>query len=286
MANTIPMPELPEVETHRRELWSVLQNQPQLRSLRFHRDNLRFSLPKEALRSFVGQRLLRLDRRAKYLLFFFEKGVCLSSLGMTGRWRFGQPDLKHDHVVWEFEGCEPLIFNDPRRFGFLDVENIASFLDKLGPEPLEEDFRPESLFSSLREVKAPIKPVLMDQRWVVGVGNIYASEALFRAGIGPRRPAASLSKKECNRLVESVRFVLREALNSGGSTIRDYLSPSGLSGSFQHQFQVYDREGQPCRRCARPIQRIIQSGRSTFWCPSCQKSAGARAPAGPESSSL
>ena len=203
----------------------------------------------------------------------------LSHLGMTGSWRQGEESaraegLLHDHVRMTFADGRQLIFNDPRRFGYLDWvtgdEKSNAFLKHLGPEPLSEDFSGERLFRLLRKRKAAIKVLLMDQRIVVGVGNIYASESLFRAKVRPSRQGAKVTREECERIVASIREVLAEAIEAGGSTISDYRHADGSSGGFQDRFRVYDRKGQPCLVCGKKVSSRVMGGRSTYWCASCQ----------------
>lgn len=272
------MPELPEVEHVKRQLNRLLESPRQVSSLEFFRKDLRFPLSPKLKKLVSGRDILTVERRAKYLLFKFEDGWLLSHLGMTGAWREIGPKEKrilHDHVQLNFKDGLSLIFNDPRRFGFIDwVANLESHprLSHLGPEPLETEFTAEVLFQKLRKRTAPIKAMIMDQRIVVGVGNIYASEALFRAGIRPTRAAGKVTMDECKRLVKEIKVILKQAIDSGGSTIRTYRSADGSEGSFQSRFFVYERAGESCLKCktGKIVSKVIGS-RSTYWCPNCQK---------------
>lgn len=280
------MPELPEVEHVKRQLDQMIGLPRRVTGLEAFRKDLRFPIPKKLKTIMNGKPVLAIERRAKYLLFRFEDGWLLSHLGMTGSWReikVGEERILHDHVRLDFENGLSLIFNDPRRFGFIDwVEKIEVHprLSHLGPEPLEDEFTGEALFLKLRKRTAPIKAMIMDQRIVVGVGNIYASEALFRARIKPTRAAGRVTRVECEVLVKEIREILKEAIGSGGSTIRTYRSADGSQGGFQSRFYVYERDGEPCLRCRKELganQKVptivakMIGTRSTYWCPRCQK---------------
>lgn len=274
------MPELPEVETVRRELSESLKPGIEIERLEMHRPDLRFKIPIKLPKLLAGARLYQIRRRAKYLLWEIERetvqGTMLSHLGMTGAWRFTQdaPEL-HDHVSIYFRDGRKLVYSDPRRFGYLDwIEGDRDqhkLLRHLGPEPIDEAaFTAEYLFTRTRKRPGPIKSLLMNQNLVVGVGNIYASEALFRAGLRPLKPARSLRLENCEKLVQSIREVLWAAIDSGGSTIRDYKNVSGGSGEFAQKLMVYDRVGEKCRKCKTAIKMRTLAGRSTYWCPACQ----------------
>ena len=285
------MPELPEVETVRRGLEPLVVG-ARVTGVETRRANLRFPFP-ETLGSLTGLFIERVDRRAKYLLFGLSDGrVMLSHLGMTGAWRVDTTPIAeptrvypagragiHDHLVigLEREGAQSqLIYNDPRRFGFVSMAPSAAEaaeLQGIGPEPLGNGFSPEHLSRVAAGRAAPIKAVLLDQKTVAGLGNIYVCEALWRAGIAPTRPARQLSDADIGRLVAVLRAVLTEAIAAGGSTFRDFIDASGSPGYFQHSFDVYGRQGEACRRpgCAGTIARIVQSGRSSFCCPVCQR---------------
>lgn len=282
------MPELPEVETVGRGLSAKLQGQT-LTKLELRRDGLRFPFPAKLSSTVKGQRLTRIERRAKYLLIHLSGGgALLLHLGMSGRLLICDHDdgtrHLHDHVIFHMDGGTIVRFNDARRFGLLDyVKNAAhaqqhQLLAHLGPEPLDEgQFTASYLHDALATKRIAIKLAIMDQAVVVGVGNIYASEALYLAKISPLRAANSLTKADCTRLVKCIRLVLDKAIAAGGSSLRDYVQASGELGYFQHQFAVYDRAGQACPDCSCSlkktggIQRISQGGRSTFWCPQQQK---------------
>lgn len=270
------MPELPEVEVVKRELEVRLPAQEQIMSIEFSKFNLRSPLPRAHQKHFINQRIVSVSRRSKYLLFYFSTGDgFLSHLGMTGNWRFeapGQGVRKHDHIKIGFENCD-LIYNDPRRFGFFELmkkNETHSLLKKLGPEPLSDNFHEPTFLENLRTKSSPIKNVIMNAEVVVGVGNIYACESLFRAGISPMKKANRLSSQEVQILRREMRQVLLEAIALGGSSIDDYRQVSGKSGDFQKSFFVYGRESEPCLRCQTKIKKRVLAGRSTFWCPKCQ----------------
>ncbi len=273
------MPELPEVEHVKRQLISLLGGGLRVASVEYFRKDLRFPLPEFLIQKLPGESLVTIERRAKYLMFKFVDGWLLSHLGMSGAWRElnpGEAKILHDHVRIEFENGPTLIFNDPRRFGFIDWVPLDSFkthvrLEHLGPEPLEEVFSAEYLFAKFRKRKASVKTMLMDQRLVVGVGNIYASEVLFRAGIRPGRAAGRVTFEEAKKLVNEIRTVLSAAIDAGGSTIRTYKSADGTAGTFQSRFFVYGREGEICRKCRKSkVSMKVIGSRSTFWCSRCQ----------------
>ncbi len=274
------MPELPEVETVVRGLDSSMRGRRIIRAEVF-RPNLRVPFPPDFCERIAGQAVNKVARRAKYFMVYLEDGtVVIGHLGMSGRMivrpQDAYPLARHDHVRWQMDDGKEVVFNDARRFGLMllaDADTLEQhdLLVHLGPEPLSNHFSEDYLATELLKKKSAIKPVLMDQRLVVGVGNIYASEALFRCGIHPGQPA-HLCAEQAGTLVAAIRAVLEAAIASGGSTLRDYARESGEMGYFQHQFQVYGREGKPCYACATPVARITQTGRSTFFCPSCQAS--------------
>lgn len=278
------MPELPEVETVRRGLIPALEGRV-LSKVRANRPDLRFPLPPGLGETLTGRRVARVDRRAKYLLIHIEGGlVVILHLGMSGRILIHPdpppPEEKHDHIVIETDAGVTVRFNDARRFGFLDLvgDNALDqhpMLAPLGPEPLDDAFTPGVLADALQNKKTPIKAALLDQKIVAGVGNIYACEALFRARLSPRRLAKTVQGGRAERLCLSIRDVLNDAIAAGGSTLRDHRVPSGELGYFQHAFRVYDREGTPCPACGHEtgaiVKRIVQSGRSSFFCSTCQR---------------
>lgn len=273
------MPELPEVETVCQGLRNLVIGRA-FRQVELFRPDLRVPFPPDFAARLEGRRIAAIRRRAKYILLCLDDGVVLLiHLGMSGRLMvhpFARNDRHtHDHVIFKLEDGQEIVFNDPRRFGLMALTEEAllpshPLLVHLGPEPLEQEFDAKMLYGRLQGKKAPVKTVLMDNRVVVGIGNIYACESLFDAGISPLKPAGALTMKEGERLVGAIRKVLNAALASGGSSLRDYRQASGESGYFQHQFLVYGREGEACARCKVPIIRIVQAGRSSFYCRECQ----------------
>lgn len=272
------MPELPEVETTRRGLLANLQGQ-RITKATVRRYDLRFPIPKHLPKSLANAKILDVRRRAKYLLIDLDGGrTLLVHLGMSGSFRVvlasDYVQKTHDHVILTLENGTMAVFHDPRRFGMMDIVRTGEgenhpLLAHLGPEPLERDFSPAYLSAQLARRKAPIKPVLMDQKLVVGVGNIYASEALFLAKIHPEVPAQSVVKQS-KYIIHAIRVTLEAAIASGGSTLRDFVGAGGEGGYFQHHFQVYGRNGQPCFVCKEPIKMMVQAGRATYWCAQCQ----------------
>ncbi|WP_341705572.1 bifunctional DNA-formamidopyrimidine glycosylase/DNA-(apurinic or apyrimidinic site) lyase [Ferrovibrio sp.] len=274
------MPELPEVETTRRGLALKLEGR-RIERIEARRPDLRFPLPPDFAARIRGRRVEALDRRAKYILIRLEGGlVWLVHLGMSGRMvlRQGWPNEigPHDHVLFGTDEGWAAVYNDPRRFGMMDLIEPADLpthklLAGLGPEPLDDAFSPAVLAAALKDRKTPMKAALLDQTLVAGLGNIYVCEALFRAGIDPRRPAGRVKPEKLAKLVPAIKAVLRQAVKAGGSSLRDYVQSDGELGYFQTRFRVYDREGQACVTCRRPVRRIVQSGRSTFYCGTCQR---------------
>jgi formamidopyrimidine-DNA glycosylase len=288
------MPELPEVETVRRGL-SPLLTRARITGVDMRRPDLRFPFPDRLGERLQGALIRSVDRRAKYLLLPLDTGETLMAhLGMTGRFRvvggeraiepgaFYAPDppAGHDHLVIDFEteggSARRLIYSDPRRFGcvtLLDREGRGEGigLPAMGPEPLGQGFDGPVLRRALAGKATSLKAALLDQRTVAGLGNIYVCEALFRAGLSPRRTARTVGPGRAARLAEAIRTVLEEAIAAGGSTLRDYVDAEGRKGSFQQRFDVYDREGEACRRCGGTVVRYVQSGRSTFACGGCQR---------------
>lgn len=290
------MPELPEVETVRRGLATVMEGRPITRVV-INRADLRIPIPAGFAGRLEGRTVTRVGRRAKYLLVHLEDGtVLIAHLGMSGRMIVDRPREEgdgrlighfvhdpgpaknHEHVVFDVGNGATIRFSDPRRFGLmtlcLESELRAHpLLTKLGPEPTEETFTGVLLARLLKGKKTSVKAALLDQRVVAGLGNIYACEALFTAGISPRRISATVQAERANRLAASIRRVLAEAIEAGGSTLRDHVAPSGEIGYFQHRFRVYGREGMACPEtgCGAAIRRLVQSGRSTFYCPTHQR---------------
>ena len=271
------MPELPEVETTRRGLAPFTRGR-RIAALRIYEPRLRWPVPAALARRVSGQRIRATGRRAKYLLLRLEAGTLLVHLGMSGNLRAVNADAPrrpHDHFDLVLDSGKALRFNDPRRFGSLLYTEAAPhqhpLLRHLAPEPLSAAFDTEYLWRTTRGRRVAIKQLLMNSQLVVGVGNIYASEALFRARVRPRRAARSLTRTEVAQLVRGVRAVLRQAIRSGGTTLRDYLNAAGAPGYFRQRLYVYERAGAPCRRCGTPVRALTQGQRSTYYCPSCQK---------------
>lgn len=286
------MPELPEVETVRLGLAPVLTGARLIR-VEARRPDLRFPLPEGFVQRLTGVRVEALDRRGKYLLARLDRGArLLMHLGMTGRFEIeGGParrpgafvraqacDPKHAHILFETDGGARVTFFDPRRFGFMDIiepHALASHprLAGLGPEPLGEAFDPGYLATAFAGRRQSAKALLLDQTVVAGLGNIYVCESLHRARISPLKPAARIGRVKLRSLVLAIRGVLTEAIAKGGSTLRDFASAEGSLGYFQHSFEAYGRENEPCRSlaCQGLIRRVVQNGRSTFYCPVCQR---------------
>lgn len=275
------MPELPEVETVRMGLATALEGR-RLTNIAINRPDLRKPFPQDFSRRLKNRRVEHVGRRAKYLLLELDRGETLiMHMGMSGRFTVYAGSAhdaggKHDHVVFDTDDGKRVVFTDHRRFGLMTLaptdglERHPLFAG-IGPEPLAGDFTPNVLGAALEGKRTPVKSALLDQRVVAGLGNIYACEALFRAGISPRRLASSVPGTRAERLVPAIKSVLNDALAAGGSSLRDYAHADGELGYFQHHFAVYGREGKPCPRCATPVRRIVQSGRSTFFCPRCQR---------------
>ncbi|WP_026791529.1 bifunctional DNA-formamidopyrimidine glycosylase/DNA-(apurinic or apyrimidinic site) lyase [Pleomorphomonas oryzae] len=289
------MPELPEVETVRRGLQPVLEGAT-LESVRLARSALRYPFPERFAERLSGRRVLGIGRRSKYLLWDIEGGeTLLAHLGMSGSFRIEvaegaagvvpgafalarSRDPRHDHVRFELQGGTTVVYNDPRRFGFMDLFPRSEMerhprLAGLGVEPTSNRFSADTL-AVLADRRTPLKAALLDQGIVTGLGNIYVCEALWRAELDPRRPASALADPTvAERLASAIRAVIAEAIEAGGSTLRDHMRTDGTLGYFQHRFAVYDREGEPCQRpgCGGTVTRIRQAGRSTFFCPSCQR---------------
>ena len=292
------MPELPEVETVRRGLAPHMENR-RVRALTLNRADLRFPLPEGFRDRVEGRKIVQLSRRAKYLVMTLEKDLSIiAHLGMSGSFRIEDSipgdfhharskDQAHDHVIFDLSGDDGaevrIIYNDPRRFGFMDLvatddlERYPAF-STLGPEPTGNSLSADYLAERFRAKKSPVKAALLDQRVIAGLGNIYVCEALHRSGIGPERLAQTLVTKtgrasaQLEDLTRAIREVIAEAIEAGGSSLRDHIQTDGSLGYFQHRFRVYDREGEPCPtpNCAGTVSRIVQSGRSTFHCAACQ----------------
>jgi formamidopyrimidine-DNA glycosylase len=287
------MPELPEVETVRRGLAPVLEG-ARLSRVEARRPDLRFPLPANFVQLLTGATIVSLQRRAKYLLARLDReDTLVMHLGMSGRFEIARPegverpgefhyapdpDPKHAHVVFETEAGSRVTYYDPRRFGYMALVNTATlhlhpWFAGLGPEPLSDAFDAGRLVAAFKDRKQGQKTLLLDQRIVAGLGNIYVCEALHRARISPFKPAGRISAPRLARLVDAVREVLAAAIAAGGSSLKDYAQADGALGYFQHSFRVYDREGRPCANegCSGTVHRRVQGGRSTFYCPVCQK---------------
>ena len=283
------MPELPEVETVRRGLAPVMEGVVIARA-DVNRPDLRWPFPERMAERLTGQRVERLRRRSKYVLADLSSGeTLLIHLGMSGRMLISGDPLgqfvhehpaaeKHDHVVFHMENGARITFNDPRRFGAMDLMETAresehKLLAVLGPEPLGNDFYDKILVDAFQGRNTPVKSALLDQRIMAGLGNIYVCETLFRAGISPKRKAGRIAGARVAAMVPIIREVLSEAIDAGGSSLKDFRQADGELGYFQHSFDVYGREGEACKReaCEGIIARVVQSGRSSFYCPQCQR---------------
>lgn len=276
------MPELPEVETVRRGLAPVFEGQ-RLERVQIRRADLRFPFADGFGQRLTGRQVTAVRRRAKFLLIHLDdETVLISHLGMSGSYRIymeNPPPLdKHDHVIFVTSGGHEVRYNDPRRFGFMELTSTGEMqthkmLEKIGPEPVFPGLDGKQLAARLKGRAAPIKAALLDQKVIAGIGNIYACEALFMAGISPKRKAHTVQGKRADRLAQAIREVLLKAIEAGGSSLKDHRQPDGELGYFQHSFQVYGQAGNPCPGCSEgvTIKQINQSGRSTFYCSRCQK---------------
>jgi len=276
------MPELPEVETVRRGLAPAMEGHVLVQA-KMHRPNLRFPFPDGFGQRLIGKTVKSLSRRAKFLLITLDDGtILITHLGMSGSFRIyaaPPPPLdKHDHVVFSISNGFEIRYNDPRRFGFMDLTTEAEMakhpmLAKIGPEPVHPGLSGPEMAGRLKGKAAPIKAALLDQSVIAGIGNIYASEALFIAGISPKRKANSVQGKRAEKLAAAIHEVLMKAIEAGGSSLRNHRQTSGELGYFQHSFQVYGRAGKPCSVCGPGVlvRKTTQSGRSTFFCSRCQR---------------
>jgi formamidopyrimidine-DNA glycosylase len=273
------MPELPEVENVKLSLTQLLSHKPKIKSVNVMRRNLRFPVPTGFEANVKGQVINDFGRRAKYLIFDLGKNIMLSHLGMSGSWRLvGMQETieKHDHISIQFSDNTQLLYNDPRRFGYIDLfakeqKDNHPFLRHLGVEPLSEVFTANYLKQKSKNKKTMIKSFLMDQQNVVGVGNIYVAEALFLSGIRPTRKVHTIKNEEWSKLIRNIKKVLRQSILAGGTTLRDYSKADGTSGSFQFTLFVYGREKLKCMKCKTIIKNTVISNRSSFWCAKCQK---------------
>ncbi len=271
------MPELPEVETTRRGIEPYLKNRT-VKSVTVRNPRLRWPIPKTIEKNLIGQKILRIKRRAKYLLIETAVGTLILHLGMSGSLRIsaiGTAYRKHDHFALTLSNGKELRLHDPRRFGAVlwtksDVSQHP-LLTSLGPEPLEKDFNADHLYHSNQHRKVSIKQQIMNSKIVVGVGNIYASEALFLAGIHPKRAARRISKVRIERLVAAIKSVLTDSIQQGGTTLRDFVRENGEPGYFSQHLNVYGKAGEPCPSCGKIIKQIVLGQRSTYYCPNCQR---------------
>lgn len=283
------MPELPEVETVMRGLQPAMEGAV-IAQAEVNRPDLRWPFPERMAERLTGARVNAMRRRSKYILADLDSGeTLLIHLGMSGRMTVSGDPLgqfvhghparqKHDHVVFHMDNGARITFNDPRRFGAMDLLETAraeehKLIVVLGPEPLGNDFHEDHLVAAFQGRKTPVKSALLDQGIIAGLGNIYVCEALFRAGVSPRRHAGQIAAHRVAAMVPIIREVLQDAIAAGGSSLKDFRQADGELGYFQHSFDVYGREGEPCRRqgCGGTIRRIVQSGRSSFYCPKCQR---------------
>lgn len=278
------MPELPEVETTRRGLLAAVKGR-RIEAVELRRADLRMPFPRGLAAKLAGATILDVRRRAKYLLLDLStRDILLVHLGMSGSFSVLHSDehapRTHDHALFELDNGTRMVFHDPRRFGVIDLlpktaETTHKLLAHLGPEPLSDAFSETYLKTALSKRSGPIKTALMDQKLVVGVGNIYASESLFKARIHPAE-IANKSSKKATAIIASIRTTLEAAIASGGSTLRDYVGANGSGGYFQHEFLVYERDGKPCFVCGTTIQHLVQAGRSSYFCPRCQQNRATR----------
>ena len=269
------MPELPEVETTRKGLEPLITNK-NIISVHIYKKKLRWDIPIQLRKILKNQKILKISRRAKYLLLHFDLGQLVMHLGMSGSIRVVdsfEPLKKHEHFELKLDNSTSLRFHDPRRFGSVLWQNpneTLALLENLGPEPLSYELDEDSLFKSSNGKSRSIKSFIMDSKVVVGVGNIYASESLFLAGISPKREAGKTSKERYKVLTKSIKNVLTDAINNGGTTLNDFSNVDGNPGYFSQVLNVYGRENMPCMRCSGKIKRIIQNQRATYYCPKCQ----------------
>ena len=286
------MPELPEVEVTRRTLLKFIENKV-IENIKINNRNLRFKIPTNFKKIVIGQKIIKVLRRSKYILIYLKNDyVMIAHLGMSGKfliknnysknflktsYYFNEFSLKHNHIEFFFSNNLKVIYNDPRRFGFFLLDKVSKldlnkFLNKLGPEPLSNDLKKDYLISKTKATQRSIKTLLMDQHFISGIGNIYANEILFSAKIKPNKIASKLTLVDIDRLYSSIGKVLKRALKLGGSSIKDFKSSVGLKGRFQNEFKVYDRRDLKCLRsgCSGLIARVVSQGRASFFCNQCQ----------------
>jgi len=270
------MPELPEVETVKNGL-NTFVKKLNVKKIKIYQRQLRYKIPTQFTKNILAAgKIINVSRRAKYLIFEFENTNMLNHLGMTGNWKIKPGTYKiekHDHIEFLLSNNKRLIYNDPRRFGWIEIirdQDEYFFNKKHGPEPLSKEFNTKYFLNALNSKTASIKPVIMDQKVVLGVGNIYACESLFLSGIHPLKAAQSLKKDEAQALVKNIKKVLRAAIKAGGSTIKDFKQAGGESGYFQNKLYVYGQKSNPCKVCNTIIENIKITGRSSFFCSNCQ----------------
>ena len=286
------MPELPEVEVTRRTLLKFIENKV-IKNIKINNPNLRFKIPTNFKKNVIGQKIIKVLRRSKYILIYLKNDyVMIAHLGMSGKfliknnyskdflktsYYFNEFSLKHNHIEFFFSNNLKVIYNDPRRFGFFLLDKVSKldlnkFLNKLGPEPLGNDLKKDYLMSKTKATQRSIKTLLMDQHFISGIGNIYANEILFSAKIKPNKISSKLTLVDIERLHSSIGKVLKRALKLGGSSIKDFKSSVGLKGRFQNEFKVYDRRDLKCLRsgCSGLIARVVSQGRASFFCSECQ----------------
>jgi len=286
------MPELPEVEVTRRTLLKFIENKV-IKNIKINNPNLRFKIPTNFKKNVIGQKIIKVLRRSKYILIYLKNDyVMIAHLGMSGKfliknnyskdflktsYYFNEFSLKHNHIEFFFSNNLKVIYNDPRRFGFFLLDKVSKldlnkFLNKLGPEPLGNDLKKDYLMSKTKATQRSIKTLLMDQHFISGIGNIYANEILFSAKIKPNKISSKLTLVDIERLHSSIGKVLKRALKLGGSSIKDFKSSAGLKGRFQNEFKVYDRRDLKCLRqgCSGLIARVVSQGRASFFCSECQ----------------
>lgn len=271
------MPELPEVEITTQNLNKIMQPTMFVEAVTFFRKDLRHKIPVQKFKALHGKAIQRIYRRAKFIIFEFSEASIISHLGMTGSWRAEKANYekrKHDHIEIKVNADKYLVFNDPRRFGefnYFESAKVQNRFKNFGSEPLDPEINWVNTTRQFKKMKSAIKTVLMNQKYLVGVGNIYASEALYRAGIRPTKKAHLITHDQYLVLWQQVQVVLKLAIEAGGSTLQDYRNGFGEKGNFQNRFLVYDREGKLCEKCHQPIKMQFLSGRSTYWCSKCQK---------------
>jgi formamidopyrimidine-DNA glycosylase len=275
------MPELPEVEVTKTFLNQSLQAGDKITAVKLNRKNLRYEIPTQLAKLVTQSTFLKVERRAKYLIWCFDNFQMLNHLGMTGTWRIlkkKEAFKKHDHIIFTLKNQNKLVYSDPRRFGYVDITQTKleqtltehRYFKHLGPEPFDQAFSGEYLKKLAKNVKAPVKNFIMNQKIVVGVGNIYACESLFLSSILPHKNAHKVSLEKYKLLAKHIRAILKKAIIAGGSSISDFKTGDNQNGYFQMQFKVYQKTGLPCFKCKTPIKKMILAGRSSFYCPSCQ----------------